>query len=405
MPEEPPTPAEDVEDGSLWYQVLKLAKKPRIRLRTKVEAMDTPVTVPLARGVGALGPEAACPPKGTTAQPQPQPQPPKKSRWSSLWPAWPPDTVVGPTEFPSMVPLTDMLVKYELIEKLGQGSFGSVFKAQGPSGEVAVKVAVEPLSLAEAHLQSSCQSKHVCAVLDAWLSPFYCIYVFPVLSLTLHHFLNKRGVLDDEVVVDLCLQLAEAIEMCHRRKVLHRDIHTANIMVVEEQPLLLQLIDFGRAARLPLLPQDRQNTSMYDVRVRCPELLLTGEYKPKVGWIHNKGKVKYGRPADVWAMAGVMFIISTGAGPYARQDEHGELQCAVAMLKSLGRPDLIFAAASGWAFLEQEEVWRPLVASSAHEKPDFAALPELLRGPLSETLRYNPDKRLSAAAFLRAAAR
>ena len=386
-----------VEQGSLWAQILQLAKKPCRRLAEKTCSRAPVVEALAAEAACPPADEAACPPVG---DPVGEARASKRKCWSALWPAWPCGT---PVVFPSMVPFSDMLMKYDLVEKLGSGTFGTVFKANGPSGIVAVKVEVEPESTSEGHFQACCATKHVCPVLDAWISPFYCIYVFPVLPMNLHHFLQRRHALDDEAAVDLCLQLAEAVEVCHRRDVLHRDLHTGNIMVSGEQEFLLQLIDFGRAARLPLNSSERESSRWYDVRLRCPELLLTGQHNPKAGWVYSKYKVKYGKPADVWAMAGVMFIICTGAGPCGSVEEHSELHCAVGMLKALGVPDLIFAEANKWLFLGQDSDWRPLVAKSIQGKQEYQELPELLRSPLRKALVYNPDRRLSAAAFLREA--
>ena len=88
-------------------------------------------------------------------------------------------------------------------------------------------------------------------LLDALYTPWCCVMLMPLfdftLSTTLENSISHQ--LPSSTVHRLCLHIAGALSFVHGKKVLHRDVHSANIMVREAPQLLFALNDFGWSTR------------------------------------------------------------------------------------------------------------------------------------------------------------
>jgi hypothetical protein len=260
-----------IEFGSFWAYVLNLSRG--------AEAAEPPKAEEPSKGLGQQGvaepqphlaiaslevhlstqglasPErhfkeghrsAACPlpslaacPLGNCAD-----EPLQKKQKSTLWPSNHPSASMT---FPSTGSLEAMQELYFLIEQVGKGSYGRVFRARSDEHEhVAVKVIAGKSSCQEAYLQRYCMGPHVLPVLDAWTSPWYTVIVMPLLSFTLHQHMKQCAPLGDRCLINLVTQIAEGMLRLHDHGILHRDLHAGNVLMDGQGNAFLS--DFGRAA-------------------------------------------------------------------------------------------------------------------------------------------------------------
>jgi serine/threonine protein kinase len=147
--------------------------------------------------------------------------------------------------------------RYEIVAELGRGGMGVVFRARDPllNREVAVKL-IPPAMLTpeseqrfqrEAQLVAQMDHPAIVPVHDIGRHDSSLFLVMPLVQgANLHEFLRVDGVLGD--ILDICIQVAEALAYSHGRGVIHRDIKPDNIMVAREAGgLRVRVLDFGLA--------------------------------------------------------------------------------------------------------------------------------------------------------------
>jgi len=147
---------------------------------------------------------------------------------------------------------------YELIEAIGQGGFGRVYKARDTrlGRTVAIKVIRPDLAGASAFLERFRREGVALARLrHPGIVPIYDIreqdgliyYVMPFIEGdTLRRRLELRGRMPPKVAHRILLELCDAIVATHRAGILHRDIKPDNVILEGRQDKVL-LMDFGIA--------------------------------------------------------------------------------------------------------------------------------------------------------------
>jgi len=144
---------------------------------------------------------------------------------------------------------------YQLIEVLGTGGMGQVFRAVDADGvEVAMKVLHPHLSRdeeARERLRREVSALHrvrgdrVARVLDAEADGMDAFIVTELLNgLTLDQSVREEGVFAGEELVQLAQDLSQALHAIHGADVVHRDLKPSNVMLTEDGA---KLIDFGIA--------------------------------------------------------------------------------------------------------------------------------------------------------------
>jgi len=148
--------------------------------------------------------------------------------------------------------------RFELVEQLGMGSFGAVWRARdGQLGrEVAVKVPrrkqLDPLEIEEvmreARVVAQLNHPHIVRVHEVGREEDTVYIVSNLIrGLPLHEAKEARRLTFEETA-DLCRKVAIALDHAHSVGVIHRDLKPANIMVDERgEPYLT---DFGLAKRV-----------------------------------------------------------------------------------------------------------------------------------------------------------
>jgi serine/threonine-protein kinase len=145
---------------------------------------------------------------------------------------------------------------YEVLEKLGQGGMGEVYRAldKNLGRHVAIKILPEEFSMdperlarfeREAKLLATLNHPNIAAVHGFEETKGLRFLVMELVEgETLQTWLDK-GALPMDEALDACRQVAEGLEAAHDRGVVHRDLKPGNIMITSEGKV--KILDFGLA--------------------------------------------------------------------------------------------------------------------------------------------------------------
>jgi serine/threonine protein kinase len=205
----------------------------------------------------------------------------------------------------------DRIGKYKVLELLGQGGTGAVYRARGPVAgrDVAVKVihdramdvpAVRDRFYREARLARTLAHEHVATLYDAGEDEGRLYLVTELLDGTdLRRLLDERSLPPLDARLDLAAQLARGLAYAHDRGIVHRDVRPENVGVTSTRRV--KILDFGiawAAAEAVLTP--------------APGRVATGKYMSPEQI--SGGAVDH--RTDVFSFGVVLYELLTGAAPF-----------------------------------------------------------------------------------------
>lgn len=163
--------------------------------------------------------------------------------------------------------------RYELVEKLGKGAFGSVFRARqlGIDRMVAIKLlmpdaeVVDGMAVArfqrEAKLSSSLEHPNTVTIHDygQWNAILYLVMEY-VRGNSLQRLVRQEGALAPSRALKIAKQVLSSLQEAHGRGVVHRDMKPGNIMLFDRvgDRDVVKVLDFGIAK---FISNDNEATS------------------------------------------------------------------------------------------------------------------------------------------------
>jgi serine/threonine protein kinase len=201
-------------------------------------------------------------------------------------------------------------LSYEVLSKLGEGSYGIVFKAKlkATGAFVAIKKirldttggeGIPATTIREVTLLQELDHQHIVKLLEVVCVTHRVYLVFELLAEDLRHLISRlhkeKRVLSIETAREYTRQMLLALWYCHQNRVIHRDLKPGNVLVAS--PQCIKIADFGLARPL------EQHVMTYTNEVvtlwyRPPELLL--------------GEPHYSPAVDVWAVGCILAEMVNG---------------------------------------------------------------------------------------------
>lgn len=204
---------------------------------------------------------------------------------------------------------TDLIGKivagYRLIEKIGSGGMGTVYKAYHPSlkREAAIKVLFqEELSdrfQNEAHIQSSVKHEKIARMYDYVKSAGYqCIIMEYVEGDSLDKHIRTKGKLVSNDCVKILRQVLSALAYLHKRGIIHRDIKPQNFKIQRDGTI--KMLDFGIAR-----DKDTPRFTRHGYMVGTTEYMAPEQFNNEVE-----------QPSDIWSLGVMTYEMVTGYLPF-----------------------------------------------------------------------------------------
>jgi len=275
--------------------------------------------------------------------------------------------------------------KYHKLEKIGEGTYGIVYKARDKkTGELlalkkirldAEAEGIPSTAIREISLLKQLQHPNIVRLYDVVHTEKKLTLVFEYLDQDLKKCLDNCGDtgLQPQTVKSYLYQLLQGIAYCHQHRVLHRDLKPQNLLINHEGEL--KLADFGlaRAFGIPVRNYTHEVVTLW---YRAPDVLM--------------GSRKYSTQVDIWSVGCIFAEMVNGRPLFPGSSDQDQL---TKIFKYLGTPT--------------SKIW-PSITELPEYKENFPAFPPLpwkkivkKLDPqglelLSQMLRYDPAKRISA---------
>lgn len=213
--------------------------------------------------------------------------------------------------------------KFQILQKLGRGSFGRVYKVKRHSDNQIYAMKKIPLSntsrtdskysLNEVRLLASLQHPHIISFQEAFVYGRYSLMRLCIvmeyagggdLSGVIARHKKSRQYLLESRIWKYAKQIADALCYLHRNNILHRDIKAANCFLSTHDDIKLGDLNISKIVRHQGLARTRMGTPYY----MSPEI-----------WQHKA----YDQKCDVWSLGCLLYELASFEVPFKAQTQQG----------------------------------------------------------------------------------
>jgi len=279
--------------------------------------------------------------------------------------------------------MSAQLDRYEKQQKIGEGTYGVVYKAKNrETGQLTAlkKIRLEnedegipSTAIREISILKEMIHPTIVSLLDVINYDNKLYLIFEFLDQDLKKYMDSVTTLTPSLVQSYCMQLLQGLSYCHQRRIVHRDLKPQNLLIDKRGSL--KIADFG-LARAFCVPVRQYTHEVVTLWYRAPEILL--------------GSATYSIPVDMWS-AGCIFGELLTKNPVFPGDS--EIDQLFKIFRQLGTPteDVWHGCTSLPDYKPSFPKWRKKELSKLFENVHPTAV-----DLLEKMLIYEPAQRISA---------
>lgn len=209
--------------------------------------------------------------------------------------------------------------RYEIVELIGAGGWGSVYKAKHLTLDLnsAIKIVhrhhlrdADGLKRfeQEAQVMSRLDNQHIVRITDHGLTPVPFIVMEYVQGRSLAEWLRQHGAMPVPIAIELFVQLCDALSAAEAIRFAHRDLKPANILIkANTDPIQCKILDFGLA-------------KLFDTNENAERITATGEVLGSPAYMSpEQWKGKSDNRSDIYSLGCIMYEVLAGKPPFSSQ--------------------------------------------------------------------------------------